>query len=297
MKIPGFDGDYQPLLAEHEDGRTDIPDVHPLLVDVERTHVVRQLTDLEGCPLSDRDEFERRCAVFGRLVGTVAAAPYTPRYIVGRGGYVATEFIRGGRVLTTALHDLYRRKIDGRSEAGVIRPTNHMIQAVVTNNRDAVAAKGPIVLDILKSNQWMIGPNSRQPKPHLQLVDHDMFVAFPEPSGEYNDVDRLHILRQSLMKAANIGIFLANLSKLPQLRRPGMFQPALDVIDNFMTFTASSQIATDAFERSIIEHMTEVFRGTVQSKQVNNQLPLEMAGIDAVVLDELVRRIDIRDAR
>lgn len=297
MRIQGFTGEYKPFLAPEKDGRQDKPDLLPLLINTgtERRHILRQITDLNGVPITDKVDFERRAEALRHMLEFAPTAPYNPVFVEGVGGFVVTELIHG-KTLTGALHSLYQggKKIDGRVESGLVRPVNNMVTGVTVYSGRQIQSGAPVVVDVLKSDQWMLGPNSEEKKNILQLVDHDMFTIFPE-NGQYDEVARMHILRQALIKAANIGVFLSNLSKMPQIDRPFMFKEALDSVDRFADVVSGSTLFLDSFEVSIVKNVKDILREARSSKGVNNRMVLELGGVDMVAHNELANRLGESD--
>lgn len=273
---PVADG-FEPFLEVDQRGAAAI---EPLLHHPEQGVILRHITDLDKTPSTDPDSFTRRVNLLRELCDVVPSAHFLP-YLGPLGGVVLSEVV-DGVPLNRRVHDL-REGITKADKAQVIGPVQIAIKQVCRYYVERIPNSMPIVVDALKSDQWVVGRTPSSPKIRPLFTDHDAHVVVPDE--DYSEYDRLVIADLVSAQASALAMFLDNVGKLPELRRPNLFKPATDALMHLLYTIAEADIEPESAGLQPTAIMFEITKMSLGFTEVRNSPMLAMRDIHDKVVE------------
>lgn len=237
-------GDFSPMPGHNgREGQL----VEALHVDPAQTLVVRPAMDYQGNPVTDFDEFAERVSTFRDYAAEMPCAGFAA-YFGPSGGVIVTEYLHG-TTLNKAIHSLSDEGITKQLKSQVVKPTNDLVLNSIDYYKDCISKGRPMVVDVLKSDQFVVAPSAADKRPRPKLVDQDALIVAPSENGEYDALNRLLFTEFVICHMASLSIFLSNAARAPELRNPGIFDPTTHKVIEFVEWAEEKGMAPQATTR------------------------------------------------
>lgn len=218
--------------------------VDALHIDADQTLVIRPAMDLKGEPVTDFDTFAERVAVFQEFAAEMPSAGFSA-YFGPSGGVIVSEYVQG-RVLSKSLHALRDEGVTKQLKTQVVKPTNDLVTSSIDYYKQRITNGEPMVIDVLKSDQYVVGPTATDKRPRPKLVDHDALIVKPTEGGEYDALNRIMFTEYVICHMASLSIFLAHVSRAPEVNNANLFDPTLHKVIDFIDWAGEQGMRPQA---------------------------------------------------
>ena len=219
--------------------------LEPLLVSTDRQFVLRPITDLDKIPVTDYDTFQTRVNLLRDVCSIVPSATFSP-YLGQAGGVIVTEFINGETFNVRAQR--LRDEMSATDLEEVVDSFNDTAPKLTEYYQMAIEKRAPMVVDLFKSNQWVVGASSSDPVVRPRITDHDCHVVLGHAS-DYDEHERLVMADLVIVQAAALAIFLSNVGKAPEIQQPKLFGPAIEALVSLIQTASKAGIDPETLGR------------------------------------------------